>query len=112
MFLSKGKVFFWVLLAVGGLTAGVAGLAPRRPQEQTAAEASSAGVVRNNENRSRPPAEQGRLDRYGDPLPDGAVARIGTLRFRNGQARQSIFSPDIAFGPEGKTVFSIHSQRS
>src|SRR5207237_1709077 len=49
-----------------------------------------------------PPAPaqiQPRLDRHGDPLPPGAVARLGTLRFRT--AGEAVA---LAFAPDGQTI--------
>ncbi len=50
---------------------------------------------------SVPPAkdEQVRKDRYGDPLPPGALARLGTLRMRH-----SNHTAEAVFTPDGKTV--------
>jgi WD40 repeat protein len=40
-----------------------------------------------------------RTDLYGDPLPEGAIARMGTLRFRFEEP-----VTEIVFAPDGKTI--------
>jgi WD40 repeat protein len=45
-----------------------------------------------------PPSED--LDRFGDPLPPGALCRFGTLRFRLGGY------PELAFTPDGKQLIA------
>jgi RNA polymerase sigma factor (sigma-70 family) len=84
----------WVLAAVllaGASLAGGAALFPQKPADSEPAAAA-------------PPAPNQvapRADRFGDPLPDGAVARLGTVRFNHGDSLNGLY-----FTPDGQTIIS------
>src|SRR5207237_3301704 len=44
-------------------------------------------------------------DCFGDPLPSGAIVRLGTVRLRRGSQAQS----DLAFTPDGNALVSARS---
>ena len=50
-----------------------------------------------------PLCAQQRLDAYGDPLPDGALVRMGSQRFRPPQNRFGAGDICVAVMPDGKT---------
>ncbi len=56
---------------------------------------------------SRAFADGDHKDAFGDPLPKGAVARLGSIRFRHEGAVN-----DVAFAPDGKSIFSGSADRT
>jgi RNA polymerase sigma factor (sigma-70 family) len=55
-----------------------------------------------------PPAKSSaKADAAGDPLPDGAVARLGTLRFNHGDGLSGLL-----YAADGKTVVSVGRERA
>jgi RNA polymerase sigma factor (sigma-70 family) len=82
-----------LVLTVGLVFAG--GMAAMRmsAEKETPTEA--------NRQRELPGKEQPPLDLYGDPLPDGVLVRMGTMRLRHAGAAQAVFAAD------GKTLLTV-----
>src|SRR5262249_44525606 len=96
----KARLSIAVLLAMTMIAAG-AGLLARQPVPTN-------GEDKKQTNQSPAPAkqihdekQQPRLDRFGDPLPAEAIARLGTVRLRH-SARLN----RIAYSPDGKLLAS------
>jgi RNA polymerase sigma factor (sigma-70 family) len=92
--------FATALLLVAITLTGSVTLAVTNPQ--TAGAPSKEGVV-GDAAQSKPAEDRPvRTDAHGDPLPEGAIRRIGTLRFRHGGGNVS----SLLVSPDGKTLIS------
>ncbi len=78
------------LVTIGVVAGGMALRSPSEPRP------SGSG----DENRS-PTVAAPKEDAHGDPLPDGAIARLGTVRFNHGDGLHALF-----FSADGKTIYS------
>ena len=88
--LPRRVLLLSVLVALGLFGAGVAAVTHQgHPQER------SASLAPEQPARKQP----ARTDRHGDPLPDGAVARLGTVRWRTTDEIDV-----LAYAPDGKTL--------
>jgi RNA polymerase sigma factor (sigma-70 family) len=92
---GKGKLILAALLLAASAV-GVAGtiLAPHAEEPPLPSQRAKTAAEP-----KKPQAPQVRTDRHGDPLPDGAIARLGTVRWRHGD-----FVHALAYSPDGKTI--------
>jgi RNA polymerase sigma factor (sigma-70 family) len=93
--LAAGKLRFAAVLLLGLAAAG-AGLAWFAAPERAAPERRAAPAA------AKPGNPRPRADAFGDPLPQGAVRRLGTLRFRQGGGSVNLLLPTR----DGKTLVS------
>jgi RNA polymerase sigma factor (sigma-70 family) len=104
MSLTRLKVLAPLVVAVGALLAG-AGVAahhalaapqPGEPAAEVKGFADAGAANTRGEEKTAP-----LTDLHGDPLPDGAVARVGTLRFYDGNQFTA-----LTYLPDGKSLVS------
>src|SRR6266851_4899924 len=78
-----------IVLAPGSRLTGVI-TDPARPPTSQPNPPDDAPQTVNQQAESHAPPKAPRTDLYGDPLPEGAIARMGTLRFRHPTGVRSI----------------------
>jgi RNA polymerase sigma factor (sigma-70 family) len=90
----KWALLSGVLLSAGLLAGVLAFLSPMQQGGELPAASAGEPAVERLTPRSA-------VDGHGDPLPEGAIVRLGTLRFNHGDGLKSLH-----FAPDGKTIIS------
>jgi RNA polymerase sigma factor (sigma-70 family) len=99
MAMSKVKTGLALALALGLLVSGI-GLAAHQATTAPAPQGDGQKPAAAAPGPEKAPMKMPKgLDRNGDPLPKGAVARLGTVRFHHG-----FHAAAVAFAPDGKTL--------
>jgi RNA polymerase sigma factor (sigma-70 family) len=96
MFATKFQIATAVLLTA---IAGAGLLAQRAPEAKKERPEAPAPMAK----KAGEKGQQARADRYGDPLPPGALVRLGTVRLRH---EATIWAGQVVFSPDGKTLLS------
>jgi RNA polymerase sigma factor (sigma-70 family) len=102
---TKLKVWAGLVLALGVLAAG-AGLAAHQARPAGRPDPGPDGGPETAARGAEPPGSgatrPARADHYGDPLPPATLARLGTVRLRQGGHTVAA----VAFAPDGKALLS------
>jgi WD40 repeat protein len=96
-----------LLLTAGFMVAGAGMLVhpiPAAPSSETKSKEAARRASKPQEDRAK---ESARMDRYGDPLPAGALVRMGSTRFRHGG-----WAYRVVFARDGKTLISAGADRA
>ena len=106
---GKLKMTVLAVLTVGLVGLGAAAVvsvplqSPPAPSAQGLTRPNQASVPQSD------PPQRPRVDLHGDPLPKGAVARIGTTRFLQGNGHLAF---PIAYTPDGKQLLSCDAGKA
>jgi WD40 repeat protein len=90
---AKALAISLSVLATGLLGFGALVAIPSSPQKEPIPDQKSAADSKTQASAQKETAQPLR-DRFGDPLPEGAVRRFGTLRFRHSEIVEVAFTPD------------------
>jgi RNA polymerase sigma factor (sigma-70 family) len=91
-----------LLVTIGLLGVGAAALAHHTLADRQPAQPDPVAAQAPPQAEPAPGVERPAIDRYGDPLPPGALARLGTVRLRHGGAVTG-----VVFTPDGKAAISV-----
>jgi RNA polymerase sigma factor (sigma-70 family) len=99
-FFAKAMTVALSLITVGLLGIGAMAAIQSPTQEDKAPPENAQADSKTLASSAKKETAQPLRDRFGDPLPDGAVRRFGTLRFRHNEI------VDLAFTPDGKRLIA------